>query len=129
MIKLKLQDLVDGKVPKGSLILVRWTDASDIRALLSEHEAEPEVVCKDWGLYLGISGKTKRMLILGKDVVEVHNEWGATRIPLELVDEVILILPREDMLKAIREIQILSRRVNLRKYQRKEERFRVTVDT
>jgi len=129
MIKLNVQDLVDGKVPKGSFILVRWTDASDIRALLSEHEADPEVLCKDWGLYLGISGRTKRMLILGKDVVEFHNEWGATRIPLELVDEVVLILPRDDMLKAIREIQVLSRRVNLRKYVRKVENYRVIMDS
>jgi hypothetical protein len=129
MIKMNVQDLVDGKVPRGSLILVRWTDASDIRALLSDHEADPEVVCKDWGLYLGISGRTKRMLILGKDVVEVHNEWGATRIPVELVDEVVLIVPREQMVKAVREIGVLSRKVNLRKYTWKEERVSVIVDS
>jgi hypothetical protein len=126
---MNIQDLVDGKVPRGSLILVRWTDASDIRALLSDHEADPEVVCKDWGLYLGISGRTKRMLILGKDVVEVHNEWGATRIPVELVDEVVLIVPREQMVKAVREIGVLSRKVNLRKYTWKEERVSVIVDS
>lgn len=128
MIKVDVQDLLDGKVPKGSFILVRWMDASDTRAQLSEHESDPEVICKDWGLYLGISGRTKKMLILGKDVAEIHNEWGATRIPLELVDEVVVILPREDMLKAVREIQVLSRRVNLRKYRRKEERVRVVAN-
>jgi len=101
---------------KGDLILVRWIDASDVRAPLSEHEERPEVHVKDWGVYLGVSGRKHRFLLLGKDVVEVHNEWGATRIPLELVVEVILILPREEVSKAIREILALTRRVRLRRW-------------
>ena len=68
------------------------------------------------------------MIILGKDVVEVHNEWGATRIPVELIEEITVILPRDEMMKAIREVQVLGRRVSLRKYSRKEERVRVVVD-
>jgi len=102
--------------------MVRWLDASDIKAQLSEHEASPEAYCKDWGVYLGCSGRKKRLLIIGKDVVEVHNKWGATRIPLNLVEEVILILTRDEMMKAVREVQILGRRVSLRRYKRKEER-------
>ena len=125
--RVSLEEIEKGELPRGSFIMVRWLDASDIRAQLSEHEASPEAFCKDWGIYLGCSGRTKKMLILGKDVVEVHNEWGATRIPLELVEEVILILPRDEMMKAIREVQILGRRVSLRKYKRKEERVRVIV--
>jgi len=116
------------QLPKGSFIMVRWLDASDTRAKLSEHVADPEVTCKDWGVYLGCSGRKKHMIILGKDVVEVHNEWGATRIPLELIEEIYLILPRDEMMKAIREVQVLGRKVNLRKYQRKEERVRVFFD-
>jgi len=68
------------------------------------------------------------MIILRKDVVEVHNEWGATRIPVELIEEITVILPRDEMMKAIREVQVLGRRVSLRKYSRKEERVRVVVD-
>jgi len=115
------------ELKKGCFIMVRWLDASDIRAQLSEHEASPEAYCKDWGIYLGCSGRRKKMLILGKDVVEVHNEWGATRIPVELVEEVVLILPRDEMMKAIREVQILGRRVSLRRYSEKEERVRVVL--
>ena len=122
-----IDEIEKGELPRGSFIMVRWLDASDIRAQLSEHEASPEAYCKDWGIYLGCSGRKKMMLIRGKDVVEVHNEWGATRIPLELVEEVILILPRDEMMKAIREVQILGRRISLRKYKRKEERVRVIV--
>jgi len=122
-----IDEIEKGELPRGSFIMVRWLDASDIRAQLCEHEAIPEAYCKDWGVYLGCSGRKKRMLILGKDVVEVHNEWGATRIPLELVEEVVLILPRDEMMKAIREVQILGRRVSLRKYSEKEERIRVVV--
>ncbi len=101
---------------KGDLILVRWIDASDVRAPLSEHEARPEVHVKDWGVYLGVSGRKHRFLLLGKDVVEVHNEWGATRIPLDLIVEIVLILPREEVSKAIREILALTRRVRLRRW-------------
>lgn len=105
---------------KGDLILVRWLDASELRCSVDEHERGPEVYCKDWGVYLGVSGRKRRMLIVGKDVVEVHNEWGAVRIPLELVDEVVLVMPRREVLRAIREVQALGRRVRLRKFGRDE---------
>jgi len=125
--RISVEEIENGELPRGSFIMVRWLDASDIKAQLSEHEANPEAYCKDWGIYLGCSGRKKRLLIIGKDVVEVHNEWGATRIPLELIEEVILILPRDEMMKAIREVQIMGRRVSLRKYKRREERVRVVV--
>ena len=127
MRRVSLEEIEGGELPRGSFIMVRWLDASDIKAQLSEHEASPEAYCKDWGVYLGCSGRKKRLLIIGKDVVEVHNKWGATRIPLKLVEEVILILTRDEMMKAVREVQILGRRVSLRKYKRKEERVRVVV--
>ena len=118
-----IDEIEKGELPRGSFIMVRWLDASDIRAQLCEHEASPEAYCKDWGVYLGCSGRKKKLLIIGKDVMEVHNEW----IPLKLVEEVILILPRDEMMKVVREVQILGRRVSLRKYKRKEERVRVVV--
>jgi hypothetical protein len=121
--RLSLDDIVRGDLPKGSLIMVRWLDASEFRASLSEHESDSGTTCKDWGLFLGVSGRTRRMLIVGKDVVEVHNEWGATRIPLELVEEVRLILPREEVSTVIREVQALGRRITLRKRRRGEERY------
>ena len=125
--RVSIDEIMGGALPRGSFIVVRWLDASDIRASLREHEASPEVTCKDWGVYLGCSGGKRRLLILGKDIVEVHNEWGATRIPLDLVEEVVLILPQEEMMKAIREVQVLGRRVQLRKYRRREERVRVVI--
>jgi len=111
MRKISLEEL-----RKGDFILVRWIDASDVKAPLREHEARPEVYVKDWGIYLGVSGRKHRFLLLGKDVVEVHNEWCATRIPLELIVEIILILPREEVSKAIREILALTRRVRIRRW-------------
>ena len=123
--RVSLDEIMNGALPKGSLIMVRWLDASDVRASLKEHESEIGDTCKDWGLYLGVSGRTRRMLIVGKDVVEVHNTWGATRIPVELVEEVYLILPREEVSTVIREVQALGRRINLRKNRRKEERVLV----
>lgn len=105
-------------VEKGDLVVVRWIDASDHRATLEEHIGSPETSCKDWGLYLGVTGAKRRFLLLGKDVVEVQNEWGATRIPLELVEEVTVLLPKTKVMGLIREVQVLGRRVRLRRSRR-----------
>jgi len=107
-----------GKLEKGDLILVRWTDASDVKGTIAEHEARPDIHVKDWGLYLGVSGKKRRFLLIGKDVVEVQNEWGVTRIPLELIEEVVVLMPREQVIRCIAEIQILARRIRTRRYRR-----------
>jgi hypothetical protein len=122
---ISVEEIKQGKLPKGSFIIVRWMDASEKRAPLADHEQVPDINCKDWGLYLGVSGRKRKILILGKDVVELHNEWGATRIPLELVEEVTLVLPREEIMRLVQEVKVLGRRVNLRKIHRKEERHHV----
>jgi len=100
---------------KGDLILVRWNDASEMRASLEQHK-QPSVHVKDWGVFLGVEGGKRKHVILGKDVVEVFNEWGAARIPVELINEITLIMKREQLITAIAEIQALTRRVRLRKY-------------
>lgn len=111
---MKVEDL-----KKGDLIVVFWTDASNERGSLREHEGYPEVKVKDWGLFLGVSGRKRRFLIIGKDVTEVLHDWGATRIPVDLVDGIQLILPRDEVVSYIAEVQTLTgRRVRLRKYRR-----------
>ncbi len=128
MKKITISEILEGKLPKGSLILVRWIDASDKKALLIEHESNPEMICKDWGLYLGCSGRKKKLILIGKDVVVTHNEWGATRIPIEMVEEVQLILPHTEMMNLIDEVKVLGRRVSLRRYELKEERHSVQIN-
>ena len=103
---------------QGDLIIVRWLDASELRAKLSEHEQSPEVHVKDIGVFLGVSGSKKKYLILGKDVVERFNDWGAARIPTELIVEIALLLPKESLVPSLEEIEILRRRVTQRKYTR-----------
>ena len=104
---------------KGDLIVVFWTDASDDRGSLREHEGYPDVRVKDWGLFLGVSGRKRRFIIIGKDVTEVYQDWGATRIPVDLVDDIQLILPQNEVVRYIAEVQTLTgRRVRLRKYRR-----------
>jgi hypothetical protein len=111
------------ELSKGDLVLVRWTDASDTMATLEEHSSHPETGCKDWGIFLGISGARRRFVLIGKDVVEGHREWGATRIPLELVEEIRLLLPRDSVAPLIVEVEALGRRIRLRKRTRGEASY------
>lgn len=105
------------ELEKGDLILCRWNDASELRAGLEQHK-QPAVHVKDWGVFLGIAGAKRKHIVVGKDVVEIYNEWGAARIPVELVNKITLIMKREELIEAITEIQALTRRVRLRKYAR-----------
>jgi len=105
------------ELQKGDLILVRWMDASEMRAQINQH-ATPEVYVKDWGVFLGVSGTKRKHAIIGKDVVETWNEWGAARIPLELIDSITIIISRDQLIKALNEIQALVRKVRLRRYTR-----------
>lgn len=111
------------ELQRGDLILVRWSDASDSKGTLEEHERSPEAICKDWGVYLGATGTRRRFLLVGKDVVEGDREWGATRIPVDLIEGVELIMPRDAVAPRILEVQTLSRRIRLRKHQRGEARL------
>jgi len=110
---IKLEEL-----QKGDLILVRWQDASEMRAKIDQHSDSPDVYVKDWGPFLGIVGVKRKYIVIGKDVVEVWNEWGAARIPIELVESITLLMDREVLAKALTEVQGLVRKVRLRKYSR-----------
>jgi hypothetical protein len=50
----------------------------------------------------------------------VHNEWGATRISLELMEDITTLMPREQVMRFIWEIHSVGRRVKLRKYSRRD---------
>jgi len=58
---------------KGDLVLIKWFDASELRAKLNQHE-KPEVA-----VYEHIKG---------------WDEWGVARIPVTLIEEIILLMPR-----------------------------------
>ena len=118
MEKVEIEDL-----EKGDLIIVRWLDASDHTATLKEHEVSPETLCKDWGVYLGTSGRSRRFIIIGKDVVVTQSEWGASRIPLNLVEEIVRLMRRDDVLEAIGEVKSLGRRVRVRRYSRENAEY------
>ena len=118
MEKVSIEDL-----EKGDLIIVRWLDASDVSATLKEHERTPETLCKDWGIYLGVSGRERQFIIIGKDVVVTQSEWGASRIPLELVEEIVRLMSREQVMEAIGEVSKLGRRVRVRRYSRENAEY------
>jgi hypothetical protein len=77
------EHLLDG-LERGDLILVRWRDASELRTGLGQHVERPEVYVKDIGVYLGIAGARNRYIVVGKDVVELWNEWGLRGYPSTL---------------------------------------------
>ena len=108
---------------KGDLIIVRWLDASDVTATLREHEVSPETLCKDWGVYLGVSGRERKFIIIGKDVVVTQSEWGASRIPLELVENITRLMGRDEVMGAIGEVKTLGRRVRVRRYSRENAEY------
>ena len=111
------------ELEKGDLIIVKWLDASDHTATLKEHEVSPETLCKDWGVYLGTSGRGRKFIIIGKDVVVTQSEWGASRIPLDLVDGVVRLMRRDEVLEAIGEVRALGRRVRVRRYSRENAEY------
>jgi len=113
MSEIKLSDL-----KKGDFIVVRWFDANEVRGSLQPNHEVPEIFVKDLGIFLGVTGVKRKHILIGKDVVENMRDWGATRIPLELVDSVTLIMTREQITRFMPEIQALTRRVQIRKYRR-----------
>ena len=99
---------------KGDYVKVSWFDASDARGQLSEHK-NPECLVDEWGVFLGMEGNPKHLL-LGKHYVRGDHVWEATRIPFMLINNVELIAKRA------------SSPVQLRKYrtvERQSDVFRV----
>ncbi len=78
------------ELQKGDLILVKWFDASELRAKLNQHE-KPDVAVFEWGIFLGTGGQKRKHLLLGKEYVSGWDEWGAARIPVELIEDVWLL--------------------------------------
>ena len=76
----------------GDLIFLRWGDASlDISKLPSDHEVEAPVYA--WGVFLGVRGRKRKHLLLGKSKPPPTEYWEADRIPVPLIDYVTVIIP------------------------------------
>jgi hypothetical protein len=103
---------------KGDLVVVKWIDASELRLPLDEHRRNPEASVKDWGVYAGISGRKLKLTLLAKDMVERHGECGVTRIPLKLIQEIMVLESAEDLERYIPKSSFLARRVKVRKHMR-----------
>lgn len=73
----------------GDFIGVSWFDASEARAPLEEHQ-KPECLVNEWGIFLGVEGDPKHLL-LGQHYVSMDRMWEATRIPITLIRSVQLI--------------------------------------
>jgi len=77
---------------RGDYVRVCWFDASDARCSLIDHK-KPETLVDEWGVFLGVEGEPKHLLI-GKHYVRKDRVWEATRIPLSLIQGVELIAKR-----------------------------------
>ena len=98
---------------RGDFVIVRWRDASDIRGFMEEFGETCWM--KDWGFYLGIIGRHP-MLVLSKDIVENRKAWGVSRIPVELVSEIWLVIPSNEAKGMVPELGFTERRIKLRRY-------------
>ncbi len=76
---------------KGDLVKVSWFDANDCRGNLAE--LKPETLVDEWGVYLGIRGSPKHIL-LGKYYVRLDHKWEATCIPVSLIQNAELVAKR-----------------------------------
>lgn len=96
---------------KGDYVKVAWFDASDAKATLEAHK-KPECLVDEWGIFLGVEGSPKHLL-LGKHYVRRHNTWEATRIPASLIQNVELIAKHASPAVYLRKYQIqqVNRRV------------------
>jgi len=92
----------------GDYVRVAWWDANDARGPLEKHN-QPECLVDEWGVFLGVEGKLKHIL-LGKHYVREDRAWEATRIPLMLLDSVELIAKRASRSMFPRRYRIASRR-------------------
>jgi len=79
---------------KGDYVKVTWYDANDARGSLSELK-RPEVLVDEWGVFLGIEGLPKHIL-LGKNYVHSEHVWEATCIPVTLIRNVELVIKHAD---------------------------------
>ena len=107
------------ELSRGDFVIVRWRDASDIRGFMEEFGETCWM--KDWGFYLGIVGRHP-MLVLSKDIVEGKKAWGVSRIPVELVGEIWLVIPCEEAKALVPELDFQGRRIKLRRYEREDFR-------
>ena len=74
----------------GDLIFVRWNDASiDTARLPTDQEVESPV--HTVGIFLGIRGLKHKHLLLGRSKLSMPQYWEADRIPVEMIDFVMLI--------------------------------------
>jgi len=80
----------------GDLIFLTWSDASrDVSRLPSNHEVEVHVHA--WGVFLGMRGVKRKHLLLAQSKPPMHEIWEADRIPVGLIDHVVVVVP--DFLK------------------------------
>lgn len=74
----------------GDLIFIRWNDASiDTTRLPNDHEVESPV--HSIGIFLGIRGIKHKHLLLGRSKAPEPQLWEADRIPLSIIDYVLLV--------------------------------------
>jgi len=74
---------------RGDYIRVTWFDASEANGPLRNHK-KPECIVDEWGIFLGVEGDPKHLL-LGKHYVHIDKVWAATRIPLSLIEKIVVV--------------------------------------
>jgi len=76
----------------GDLVIVVWLDASrDMARLPDDREVEARI--HSWGVFLGVRGRTYKHILLGHAKPPMKDNWDADRIPLPMIECIILVVP------------------------------------
>ena len=76
----------------GDLIFVSWNDASMDVGKLPDDDSVAALM-RTVGVFLGVRGRKRRHLLLGRSKVPIPQFWEADRIPVQLIDQIILLFP------------------------------------
>ena len=81
------------QVHVGDLIFLSWNDASMDVGKLPDDDSVAALM-RTVGIFLGVRGRKHKHLLLGRSKVPIPQFWEADRIPVQLIDQIFLLIPK-----------------------------------
>ena len=77
----------------GDLIWVKWYDASEFRGVIVPEDSRYDMPVYVIGIYIGVKGRDRKHIIVAKEKLPEPGEWNADVIPIEMIDNIRLVIP------------------------------------